>query len=116
MFRQKLTNFTQLRFLKDSIAKRVKDRKEKGQRKRELRKSWEMRFFSPKTTLEELPPEWFDGDKIKHLAKAYEKDRNTNRININFDEKDLNENADFMMKYQYYAVTLKVQAVYGKHT
>ena len=73
--------------------------------KKEMLKRWKMKFFSPKVTEETIPNRWFDVSRIKALTKAYEQVRNSNRLSIKFDKKDLDENAKFNAEsYQYFQV------------
>ncbi len=82
--------------------------------KKEMLKRWKMKFFSPKVTEETIPNRWFDSSRIKALNKAYEQMRNTNRLSVKFDQKDLEEYAKFNVEsYQYYQVPLLVQTVHG---
>ena len=101
MFRSIIQKNLQCRILKESIQKRVREKKEKEHQKKEMKKAWKTKLFSPKNTEEDLPSLWFDPMRIKAMNKIYEKSRNTNRLTIPFDQKDLDEHAEFMMRQQF---------------
>ena len=75
----------------------------RGNRK-EFWKMWKTKFFSPKVTDDPSPSKWFTSNRIRALAKSYEKMANTNRLTVNFEPKDQAEYAKFMMENQYHAV------------
>ena len=73
--------------------------------KKETLKRWKMKFFSPKVTEETIPNRWFDLSRIKALTKSYEQVRNSTRLSVKFDQKDLDDYAKFNAEtYQYFQV------------
>ena len=108
MFRNAPAIFRQARLLNEKRAAKIKLRKQQEALRSHLRKLWKGKYFSPKVTEEELPNMWFTPSRVKELYKAYGKERNTNRINMQADQKDLDAYAEFMQEHQYFAVSSSV--------
>ena len=73
--------------------------------KKEFRKKWSMKFFSPKVSQQPIPTNFFDHKKIRALSKMYENRKNLSRLTMKGPADVLKDYSKFCYdKFQYYEV------------
>ena len=79
--------------------------KEKWENYEIYKKRLKLTIYSPKFEGESLPSRWMNIERLKLLAKFYEKRRNQNRLTVEIPREDRMEYVKEKLEFQYHQVS-----------